>query len=107
MVIATPYQYLFNSDQGITEGILEADLKSRGHKIGHYLELVNYEYQDRRDPAWPLVAYMRITFLVPFKLGRQNAFWALMELEARCAESLALRRNRREEKMSGLLPISS
>jgi phenol 2-monooxygenase (NADPH) len=59
VVIATPYQYLFNSDQGITEGIFEADLKSRGHKIGGHLELINYEYQDRGDPAWPLVAYIK------------------------------------------------
>lgn len=59
MVIATPYQYLFNSDQGITEGVFEADLNSRGHKIGRYLELVDYEYQDKRDTAWPLVAYIK------------------------------------------------
>jgi phenol 2-monooxygenase len=57
MVLATPYQYLFNSDQGITEGIFEADLMSRGHKVDRFLEIVDYEYQDR-DPAWPLIAYI-------------------------------------------------
>jgi len=56
--IATPYQYLFNSDQGITEGIFEADLNSRGFKIDRFLEIVDYEYQDR-DPTWPLIAYIK------------------------------------------------
>lgn len=56
--IATPYQYLFNSDQGITEGIFEGDLNSRGFKTDRCLEIVDYEYQDR-DPAWPLIAYIK------------------------------------------------
>ena len=56
--MATPYQFLFNSDQGITEGIFEADLNSRGFKIDRFLEIVDYKYQDR-DPAWPLIAYLK------------------------------------------------
>ncbi|PMD43046.1 hypothetical protein L207DRAFT_542465 [Hyaloscypha variabilis F] len=54
----THYQYLFNSDQGINEGIFEADLISRGFRVGRFLEIVDYEYQDR-DPAWPLIAYIK------------------------------------------------
>ncbi|OBT75737.1 hypothetical protein VF21_05892 [Pseudogymnoascus sp. 05NY08] len=55
----TPYPYLFNSDQGITEATYEADLLSKGHKVYRYMELVHYDYPELANSNWPLMAYVK------------------------------------------------
>ncbi|EGX91504.1 FAD binding domain protein [Cordyceps militaris CM01] len=58
VVHATPYQYLFNTDQGKTESIFEDELIARGQKVHRFLELLRYEYNPDSS-AWPLTAYIK------------------------------------------------
>ncbi|KAJ5624996.1 hypothetical protein N7510_001305 [Penicillium lagena] len=58
VVHATPYQYLFNTDQGMTEDIFEKHLLSKGQKIHRFMELLHYEY-NKNMPEWPLTAYIK------------------------------------------------
>ncbi|CAK38201.1 hypothetical protein CBS115989_3659 [Aspergillus niger] len=57
VVHATPYQYLFNTDQGMTEDVFEQYLNTKGQKIQRFMELVHYEHD--LDPEWPLTAYIK------------------------------------------------
>ncbi|ETS84835.1 hypothetical protein PFICI_02860 [Pestalotiopsis fici W106-1] len=54
----TPYQYLFNTDQGMTEDIFEKYLKSQGQCIHRFMELLHYEY-NYNDHEWPVTAYIK------------------------------------------------
>ncbi|KXG47494.1 Monooxygenase, FAD-binding [Penicillium griseofulvum] len=58
VVHATPYKYLFNTDQGITEAIFEKHLISKGQKVQRFMELLHYEYNPD-EPEWPLTAYIK------------------------------------------------
>ncbi|GKZ27206.1 hypothetical protein AbraIFM66951_005111 [Aspergillus brasiliensis] len=57
VVHATPYQYLFNTDQGMTEDVFEQYLNSKGQKVQRFMELVHYEHSS--EPEWPLTAYIK------------------------------------------------
>ncbi|KZF18993.1 hypothetical protein L228DRAFT_257285 [Xylona heveae TC161] len=54
----TPYQYLFNTDQGITEDTFEKYLLSKGQKIHRFMELLHYEYNENNF-EWPLTAFIK------------------------------------------------
>ncbi|KAI9825538.1 MAG: hypothetical protein M1819_000530 [Sarea resinae] len=57
VVHPTPYKYLFNTDQGITEDTYEKYLSSKGQKVHRFMELVHFEYNDNHE--WPLTAYIK------------------------------------------------
>ncbi|KAL4892314.1 FAD binding domain-containing protein [Aspergillus ambiguus] len=58
VVHPTPYQYLFNTDQGLTEDTYEAFLASKGQKVHRFMELIDYKY-NVDDHQWPLTAYIK------------------------------------------------
>lgn len=65
-MLATPFPYLFNSDQGITEATFEADLNCRGHKIHRNMELMDCIYTHSDDVGaaqqatnYPLQAFLK------------------------------------------------
>ncbi|PYH89383.1 hypothetical protein BO71DRAFT_434849 [Aspergillus ellipticus CBS 707.79] len=56
VIPATPYQYLFNTDQGMTEDTFEGALLANGDKVDRFMELIHYKYNEDM-PEWPLTAY--------------------------------------------------
>ncbi|KAJ5642739.1 MonooxygenaseFAD-binding [Penicillium lividum] len=58
VVHPTPYKYLFNTDQGMTEAIFEEHLMSKGQKVQRFMELLHYEHNPD-EPEWPLTAYIK------------------------------------------------
>jgi phenol 2-monooxygenase len=76
---ATPYKYLFNTDQGTTESIFEDFLSKNGQKIHRFMELIQYEY-NRAGSEWPITAYLKNhasgaieAWLVKYILGADGA----------------------------------
>lgn len=58
VVHPTPYSYVFNTDQGITEEILGAELVKRGHEIFRPFELLYLEYSDDEAAEYPVLAHI-------------------------------------------------
>ncbi|TQV90676.1 hypothetical protein V2A60_006888 [Cordyceps javanica] len=58
VVHATPYPYLFNTDQGKTENTFEERLLSKGQRVHRFLEFLRYEY-NADGAEWPLTAYLK------------------------------------------------
>ncbi|KAE8351714.1 FAD binding domain-containing protein [Aspergillus coremiiformis] len=58
VVHPTPYQYLFNTDQGLTEDTYETYLASKGQKVHRFMEFIEYKYNNN-DHQWPLTAYIK------------------------------------------------
>lgn len=58
VVHPTPYPYVFNTDQGITEEILGAELIKRGHEIWRPFELLGLSYNEDRSVEYPVCAHI-------------------------------------------------
>lgn len=58
VVHPTPYPYVFNTDQGITEEVLGAEMVKRGHCILRPFALVGVEYSEDLDAQFPVLAHI-------------------------------------------------
>lgn len=84
VVHPTPYQYLFNTDQGMTEDVFEKNLESQGQRVYRFMELMTYEYNN--DHEWPITAHIKNhasgaieTWLTKYILGADGARSATRE----------------------------
>ncbi|MCJ1477987.1 hypothetical protein MMC13_006662 [Lambiella insularis] len=53
------FPYFLAGDQGVVEGILEEDLRHRGHIVDYSLEILEYAYETNNSGLWPIKVFIK------------------------------------------------